>query len=443
MPWQARRAHGEIVMVRVEFDDDRLLHDMAIPRAHARDRILDEPAHVSLERPGLVLVRAQDQARILGEVEPVQAVQQAQRVHHLGVVAVALERAREVSLRIVEPVDAQQVDPEGGMGAVEPGFDFYGPFEHGDRLFVTPGDHIEVRDGLEDRAMMWARLQRPPGPFARYVAPEVVGCREERHRPEPRARIVRLDERQYQFPPGRDIPHGERPAGQHEAGARVVRDALEHGVRDGARPGLEPALRHLGQANLRIDVRAIEFERFAEEVFGVGVLVRVQVEPAPARAYVRVFRSCGDRRVKGPMGRLPVAETPERLRLHRWRGVEQHSAVALGGGRPVGVAEPAAVVRGRLGIYARREDHTHKRPGQKPPNPTTANHGATCRGRACFVPLLPPARCRHGRRQASPRSWNIPRRERSDRRWMLLGRTAWRAAGRPWGATGHRKAPAR
>ena len=180
------RAHGEVVVVRVEFDDDRFLDDVAVPRAHGGDGIFDESAHVTLEGSRLLLVRPQHQARALREIEPVQAVQHAQRVHHLGVVGVAFEGPGEVPLRVVETVDPQQVDPEGGVGAVEPGIHLDRPFEHGDSLLVTAGDDVEVRDGLEDRAMVGALAQRTPGPRTRDLAFQVVGRGQQRHRLEPR-----------------------------------------------------------------------------------------------------------------------------------------------------------------------------------------------------------------------------------------------------------------
>ena len=100
-----------------------------------------------------------------------------------------------------------------------------------------------------------------------------------------------------------------------------------------------------------------DFQRFEEELLRVGILVRLQVKPAPPHAYVRIGRGCRNRRAEGPVGALPVAETPERLRLYHGRRVEQQSPVALGGGLSVRVAEPATVLRCRAGMHARRGRH--------------------------------------------------------------------------------------
>ena len=220
-PRQARRAHREIVVVRIKLDRHRLPGHVVVALAKHPHGVRDQSAHVSLEGAGFVAVGAQDEQFVFAEIEPVQAVQQPQRVDHFGVVRVAVVRACQVSARIVETVHAQQVHAERRVRAEQTGVDGDRAFEQRDRLLVAAGDDVEVGDGLEQCAIAGVHFEHALRPRARGQTLKMVPGREQRHRLQARARVVGLHDREQHLLRVLHIPDHERQARQHETRPRA------------------------------------------------------------------------------------------------------------------------------------------------------------------------------------------------------------------------------
>ncbi len=103
---QARRAHGEVVVLGIELDDDGLGELEVVAFRERSNAVVDEVLHVSLEHVGLVAVQAQDHAgagirlvhlRHLHDVaEVVEAVDESQRVDDLRTERIASISGLEV-----------------------------------------------------------------------------------------------------------------------------------------------------------------------------------------------------------------------------------------------------------------------------------------------------------------------------------------------------------
>ena len=259
---------------------------------------------------------AQDEQFVFAQIEPVQAVQQPQRVDHFGVVRVAVVGACQVSARIVETVDAQQVHTERRVRAQESGVDGDRPFEQRDRLLVAARDDVEVGDRLEQRAIAGVHFEHALRPRAWNQTLKMVPGREQRHRLQTRARIVGLHDRQQHLPRALHIPDHERQARQHETRARVVRNPFQHGLRKRPGPTVEPARRDLGKPHLRLDVGRVDRQCFLEQRLRVRVLVRFEVEPAPACADMSA--SLGASATAARNARLAAAQSPRPHSASAW-----------------------------------------------------------------------------------------------------------------------------
>ncbi|MCY4188766.1 MAG: hypothetical protein OXD30_09810, partial [Bryobacterales bacterium] len=97
------------------------------------------------------------------------------------------------------------------------------------------------------------------------------------------------------------------------------------------RLALEPRCQHGRHAQLGRDVRLVQGERFLEQLRGLLLLVRLNVQIPPAHPQVGIFRRMLDRQAELGIGGREIPEHPMGLRPGRRIVQPQQPAVAGGG----------------------------------------------------------------------------------------------------------------
>ena len=169
----------------VDLHHDRVVGNESVALADNSHGVADQSPHVGGECFDLLRMGPEDQVVLAQHLPAVEAVEQAQGVHHLRVVGIAVVGPGQGLAGVLEPVDAQQVDAERGVSAPQVGVQLQRALQLGDGFAVAVADHVEVGDGLEHRAVTRSDGQHLVFPRARDSVGDVVHRRHEAHGFEP------------------------------------------------------------------------------------------------------------------------------------------------------------------------------------------------------------------------------------------------------------------
>ncbi len=340
---QARRAHGEIVVLGIQLDDDGLFELEPVARRIRLDGLVHEIEHVGLEHGGFVVLQPQDDAvvvrselvvrawpqacRIAGALlgrqvraddEIVEAVDEPQRVDDRRAVRVAAVRDREMLLRFGDFVLAQQIDAELGMCRVKGRLDLDGALEQSDRLAIAARDHIEIGGRRIDVAVARIELERTLGPLAVGVAAQQIGRRLERVDLQRRQVLLVGDfERRVELLVGRiDRAFLEIHARKQQVRfERLLRRLLDDLLEPFARLVVETAGRDLGETELGRHVVFVELEALLKQLDGFVVLMGLDEQLSPSRAHFGVLRILLERGLEVTVSAAQIAGRACRIGL--------------------------------------------------------------------------------------------------------------------------------
>ena len=105
-------AHGEVVVLRKDLDENRTLRRELVPRRKCLERLMRERNGVLLQHRRFLLVHAHDEIAVADRLELVEHVEHVQQVLGDGVERVGLERCLERGARRGLVAGAQQVQAE-------------------------------------------------------------------------------------------------------------------------------------------------------------------------------------------------------------------------------------------------------------------------------------------------------------------------------------------
>ena len=253
-------------------------------------------------------------------------------------------RAGQHSVRIVEAIHPQQVHAKRPVGSPQLGVHRDGSLKLRDRFPVTPGDDVEMRDGLVQRAVTGVQRHRPRLPRARYTIRQVVHGRPQRECLKPEPRIV-SGEHAFEFVFGAyRVVCFKRQSGENQPRLVVARIGFEDLVCDRFGPDIESGEGDPCHTDHRGDVLRVKLQRLVEQRLGFDRVACLKEQLAPADTNVgstRFRRHCGTKR---GVSNGDFAQGPSRLRPDRRLRVDKQSLEADLGGLTVGELQAAAFV---------------------------------------------------------------------------------------------------
>ncbi len=278
---QADVAHGEVVVLGKDLDQDAAVDGVPVPRGQRVERLARQRQRVLAQDRRLVGMQPQRHHAVVGGLEPLEVVEQPEQVVGDDVVRIGTKRRVERDARAWLVAGAQQVHAEVGRRADVAGFDL-------ERLARQAGRRVEavVPRGLRAGEPVDVAVARVDGQHGADQRVEVRGPVVEQR--DGRLARQRLEARRIDAEGLLDRRAGfvamvlvERQVGQHEIGRhqrRVEAQRAGNQFASGRAAFVRKGARQAGKGGR---VAAVALQRGAERPHRLGAILLVEEQLAP------------------------------------------------------------------------------------------------------------------------------------------------------------------